>query len=500
MPGDSNGHVRNWQWDNDDHVAGRDALTGRKMADNPKRIIVWFRGDLRVHDHPALAVACSEAGTVLPLFILDPNFLKKSVGSNRNRFLLESLQDLRRSLKKRGGDLFLANGNPETVLPKVAEQWNADAVYYISDYSPYSVKRDKTIQAHLSKSGIGFKGFGGKLLADGSTKLTTKTGNRFIVFTPFWRAWLEAPRRDVVPAPKRIRCDAILPTGALPDLDTITNKNDLSPEALPGGETEARKRLHEFIDTKLDKYHQDETDMGKLQTSLLSAYFHFGCISAREAESLVPDTKGGRAWTRQLCWRDFYHYVLLHNPHTVGSAFQEKLDAITWDDNPDHFTAWTSGTTGYPAVDAGMRELIRTGFMHNRARMIVGSFLTKHLWTDWRKGQDYFMTMLVDGDTANNVGNWQWIAGVGVDPAPFYRRLYNPTLQAQRLDPSGMYIRTNVPELANVPDKYIYEPWTMPEEVQAESKCIIGKDYPAPIVDHATARKYALEKFNAARD
>lgn len=465
-----------------------------------KRTIVWFRGDLRVHDHPALYAACHDGDSVLPLFILDPTFLKKSVGSNRNRFLLESLQDLRQSLRVRGGDLFLAEGDPTKILPEIALKWGATDVYYISDFSPYSVGRDKRLQQSLHEQGTNFVPFGGKLLADGSTKLLTKTGKKYTVFTPFWRTWLEVPRRQVVPAPAVVRCDGRYTSTDLPTLESVTNPRDLSPEGMPGGETAGRRALEDFIASRLESYHQAPTDMAKPQTSLLSPYLHFGCISALEAASMLPNTRGARAWTRQLCWRDFYHYVLLHNPTTPTHAFQQAYETISWDNRPDYFEAWKAGKTGYPIVDAGMRELARTGFMHNRARMIVGAFLTKHLWTDWRLGQEYFMRMLLDGDTANNVGNWQWLAGVGVDPAPFYRRLYNPTLQAQRLDPTGGYIRAHVPELKNVPDEYIFEPWTMPEAIQVASGCVIGKDYAAPIVDHKEARAYALLRFNEYRD
>ena len=463
-----------------------------------KRIIVWFRGDLRIHDHPALHAAAQNDNVVLPLFILDPTFLEKAVGSNRNRFLLESLKDLQTSLQSLGGELLLQNGTPDEVLPRVAREWKADAVYYISDFSPYSVARDKAVQTVLQKQGVEFSGFGGKLVVDASTKLRTKSDKIFTVFTPFWRAWMELPRRDVVAAPAKLTCDLSITSDELPKLSDITVNDDLSPHPFPGGETAGRTQLEKFLDERVAQYHQQPTDMAKPQTSLLSPYLHFGCISAREAESLLPDNRGARAWNRQLAWRDFYHYILLYFPATPNESFQERYRSLEWDNDPTYLAAWQQGQTGYPVVDAGMRELRDTGFMHNRARMIVGSFLTKHLWTDWRLGEAYFMRMLLDGDVANNVGNWQWIAGTGVDPAPFYRRLYNPTLQAKRLDPSGGYVRQHVPELASVPDEYIFEPWTMPEDVQQKAGCIIGKNYPAPIVDHKTARAYALEKNREA--
>jgi deoxyribodipyrimidine photo-lyase len=211
---------------------------------------------------------------------------------------------------------------------------------------------------------------------------------------------------------------------------------------------------------------------------------------------MLPDNAGARAWHRQLCWREFYHYVLLNNPHKE-QEFQERYRSLQWDTDKKLLRAWQQGKTGYPAVDAAMRQLLQEGWMHNRARLIVGSFLTKDLWQDWRHGETHFMHWLIDGDEANNNGNWQWIASVGVDPAPVYRRLYNPTTQGQKFDPSGAYIRRYVPELAHVPDKYIFEPWTMPADTQKEAKCHIGQDYPEPIVDHKQARLAALEQYRA---
>lgn len=463
-----------------------------------KRIIVWFRGDLRVHDHPALAAACQDADEIIPLFILDPNFLQQKVASNRNRFLLEGLKDLDRSLKARGGRLVLKKGNPTAVLATLAKEMSAEAVYYIADYTLYSVQRDKSVAAELAKNKIAFKAFSGQLIVSSSLKLRTKTERIYTVFTPFWKAWLALPRRELADVPKHVNCPQSINSDPLPALKDITHSEDLSPQAIAGGETAARALFEDFLANKLEHYHQGPTDMAADNTSHLSAALHFGCLSPLELESRLPDSRGARAWNRQLAWREFYNYVLLHFPTTPDLEFQERARSLKWDNKPAHIKAWQLGQTGYPIVDAGMRELIKTGFMHNRARMIVGSFLTKHLWSDWRIGEAYFRRMLLDGDVANNVGNWQWIAGVGVDPAPFYRRLYNPTLQAQRLDPSGNYIRCHVPELAHVPDEYIFEPWTMPEEVQQKSGCLIGRDYPAPIVDHRQARVYALERYRQA--
>ena len=212
---------------------------------------------------------------------------------------------------------------------------------------------------------------------------------------------------------------------------------------------------------------------------------------------MLPNNAGARAWHRQLCWREFYHYIIFNNPNPE-QEFQERFRGLKWPTNKKLLEAWEQGQTGYPAVDAGMRQLRKEGWMHNRARLIVGSFLTKDLWLDWRSGEQHFMHWLIDGDMANNNGNWQWIASVGVDPAPVYRRLYNPSTQRDKFDPTGTYVRRYVPELAAVPDKYLSQPWLMPEDVQKEAKCMIGKDYPTPVVDHKLAREAALEQYRMA--
>ena len=464
-----------------------------------KRVIVWFRGDLRVHDHPALAAACADADEVVPLFILDPHFLATKRGSNRNRFLRESLVDLDGSLRQLGGRLIVRSGTPENILPTIVTEVDATTVYYISDYTPYSIQRDKTLADTMAQRGVTFIGCSGKLVVSGGMKLVTKTGARYKVFTPFWKAWMGLPRRALVDIPQRVVVPDI-PSDALPQLDDITSPEELSPDVVPGGETAGRARFEQFLRDDIAAYHQEQNDLSQDRTSHMSAYLHFGCVSPLELEQLLPDSKGARAWNRQLAWREFYYYILLHFPSTTQRAFQEQYANLRWSNDPELFEAWRTGRTGYPIVDAGMRQLRREGFMHNRARLIVGSFLTKDLWCDWRRGEQYFMTMLVDGDVANNVGNWQWIASVGVDPAPVYRRLYNPTLQAKKFDPSGAYIRRYVPELQHVPDKYIYEPWTMPEQIQHESSVVIGIDYPRPVVDHAEARRFALEQYRSQRD
>lgn len=463
-----------------------------------KTIIVWFRNDLRIHDLPSLHHAASDGDRVVPVFIFDEKiYASKRASANRNRFLLESLQDLKTSLKKAGADLLIREGKAKTVLADLAKETNALAVYYTADYTPYAIKRDKEIHEEFSDGNIEIRAFPGRLIVSKLDTIRTKSDTPHKVFTPFWKAWSQIGRRELASTPRSLQLPANVTLGTLPSLSAITNEDDLSPDVIPGGETAALKRFKAFVAGDIATY-KDDNNMPALDgTSRLSSYLHFGCISPLYIETELPNNAGARAWHRQLAWREFYHYILLHNPTNTTQEFQEKYRALQWPANKKLLAAWQQGKTGYPMVDAAMRQLNKQGWMHNRARLIVGSFLTKDLWLNWREGEAYFMRMLLDGDTANNNGNWQWIASVGVDPAPVYRRLYNPASQQKKFDPDGAYVKQFVPELANVPDKYLAEPWTMPEDVQKTAKCVIGTDYPEPIVDHKEARLAALEQYRS---
>jgi deoxyribodipyrimidine photo-lyase len=316
------------------------------------------------------------------------------------------------------------------------------------------------------------------------------------VFSPFHRAWEQDGRRHVLPAPRTLPpMPSRLAKGRIPSLSSLGLASDVA-EPLPGGETAGRERLMRFLVRDVADYGRNHDALAADRTSRLSPYLHFGCVSARETEERAPDGPGAGAFRRQLCWRDFHHHVLLHFPRNARSEFQERYrGTISWSRSTRRFEAWCEGRTGYPLVDAGMRQLRREGWMHNRARLVAGSFLTKDLGIDWRWGERYFMRWLIDGDEANNNGNWQWIASVGTDPQPAFRRIYNPARQMERHDPDGSYVRRYVPELARVPDTYLREPWTMPSDIQSEAGCLIGDDYPEPIVDHAEARRAALERY-----
>jgi deoxyribodipyrimidine photo-lyase len=353
----------------------------------------------------------------------------------------------------------------------------------------------------LRAAGVAARPHGGTYVVDVSEP-RTQAGEPYHVFSPFAKAWRAVERRPVHRAPRALPAlPGGLPKGRLPrsaDRLGVRGETAREPVAAPG-EAAARAAVRRWLDGPLDRYADRQDGMARRGTSLLSPYLRWGCLSPLELEqrALHHGGPGARAWVRQLAWRDFYAHVLLHWPGNARHEFQERRRGLEWADPAAHLEAWQRGETGYPLVDAGMRQLARTGWMHNRARLVVGCFLTKDLHVDWRAGERWFERLLLDGEPAQNNGNWQWIASVGVDPAPVYRRLYNPTLQARSFDPAGAYIRAHVPELRDVPDHRLFEPWTMTAAEQRAAGCRIGADYPAPIVDHARERERALARYAA---
>jgi deoxyribodipyrimidine photo-lyase len=456
--------------------------------------LVWFTRDLRVHDHPALRIALDRAERVVCVFCLDDRLLTgRNASGPRTQFMLECLADLDERLD---GTLVLRRGSPERELPALAREVKAQEVHFSADSGPFARRRIERVTRALREAGVESLAHTGLHAVDDLDEIRTQQGRPYTVFSPFHRAWLDAPRRGVLGRP---RAFAPLPSGLrkgrLPSLSDLGLEQEVE-DPLVGGEGPARQRLSRFLNSDVRDYSDNHDALGRDRTSRLSPYLHFGCLSPREIEERLPRGEGATAFRRQLCWRDFYHQVLLHHPRNARSEFQDRYrGAISWSRSETDFEAWCEGRTGYPLVDAGMRQLRREGWMHNRARLVVGSFLTKDLGIDWRRGERWFMRMLIDGDQANNNGNWQWIASVGVDPQPFFRRIYNPARHMDRFDPNGDYVRRYVPELRDVPDEYLSEPWTMPEEVQRDSGCVIGADYPEPIVDHLEARREAFERY-----
>lgn len=466
-----------------------------------KLAIWWIRRDLRLTDNEALHAAQAHGGRVVPLFILDPFFEESPyVGAKRWAFMLAGLRALDEDLRAKNGRLLLRRGAPEEALAQLVEETGATAVFAEEDHSNYARRRDRRVAEAVPLQLVG-----GTAIRPPGT-VCKQDGDPYIVYTPFKNTWKDQslPRRsDLAPAPQSFDVPEI-DGEALPDAPQV-------PEAVafPAGEAEARRRLEAFVADKIYAYDERRDRIDQEGTAQLSPYLRFGMISAREAAvtaveaiSDAPDKDaraGAQVWLDELIWRDFYIHILHHFPRVSRTSFREEYEQIEWRNDEDAFDAWRNGRTGYPLVDAAMRQLSEAGWIHNRARMVVASFLVKDLLIDWRWGERWFMQQLVDGDPAANNGGWQWSAGTGTDAAPYFR-IFNPISQSKKHDPDGRFIRRWVPELADVTDEYIHEPWTMPAEEQKRVGCAIGEDYPAPIVDHQEARERTLAAYKTARE
>jgi deoxyribodipyrimidine photo-lyase len=466
--------------------------------------LLWYRRDLRVADHPALTAAAREFDRVVPVFVFDDALLHGRFASTpRTAFMLGCLRALDEELRALGSGLVVRRGRPAEELVALAREAGAGAVLWTSDVAPYARARDTAVTTALREADIEPMPHGGAYVVDVS-KPRTQGGKPFTVFSPFHRHWLGLERRTVHRAPTALPAlPSTLRKGRLPALEAlgVNGENGIEPFR-EAGEAPARDALARWLDGPVDRYGARHDAVGEAGTSGLSPYLRWGCLSAAECEQRAArhGGDGADAWIRQLCWRDFYAHVLLAHPGNARLEFQEKYRDLEWADDDESLQAWREGRTGYPLVDAGMRQLARSGWMHNRARLVVGSFLTKDLHLDWRLGEAHFERLLLDGEPAQNNGNWQWIASVGVDPAPYFRRMFNPMLQQRRFDPDGAYVRRWVPELRDVPLARLVEPWTMSEDEQAAAGCVIGADYPAPIVDHKEERERAIERYRAAGD
>ena len=459
--------------------------------------IVWFRRDLRVHDHPALHAAAGAHDRVVPLYVLDRRLLGGRFASPaRTAFLLGCLRDLDGALRERGAALVIREGRPEDVVPELAREVGARTVSWTNDVSAFALRRDAAVTGALARDGVAAAPHAGNFCADVALP-RTRAGAPMTVFTPFWRQWERLERRRLVKAPARLRLPDGLEPGAIPGAPVLAEVLP-DPFCVPG-EGAARAALAAWIDGPVDGY-AERHDRLAGGTSGLSPHLRWGCLSPREVEHRVAARggEGAAAFIRQLAWRDFFAHVLLHHPGNLRREQQERFRGLRWDEDPELLAAWQQGRTGYPLVDAGMRQLAASGWMHNRARMVAGSFLTKQLHLDWRAGEAWFERLLLDAEPSQNNGNWQWVASTGADAAPYFRRIFNPVLQQQRFDPEGAYVRRWVPELRAVPDARLAEPWTMSPAEQAAAGCVIGRDYPAPVVDHAAERRVALERYRAA--
>jgi len=445
---------------------------------------MWFRRDLRLSSNPAWGAATSDHSSVTALYVLDDRLLD-AAGPHRRRQLVADLHALDASLHDAGGRLRVRHGDPAEVVPQEAARLRARRVYWNADVTPFAARRDGAVRAALDVEPV--TPFGHLVLPPGSVH--TARGALSRVFSPFHRRWASTPW-DPWPEPG----DATVtgePGEPLPPLDAEPPR--------PAGEAGAHALLQGFLDV-LGDYQARRDRIGDLGTSALSVALRFGTISPREVVEVVgTGSDDGAAFVRQLAWRDWFAHLLHEEPSLPHRPLRREYERIPWRDDPDDLAAWREGRTGYPIVDAGMRELAAVGTMHNRVRMIAASFLVKDLLIDWRTGERHFRHLLADGDVPQNVGNWQWVAGTGPDAAPYFR-VFNPVTQARTHDPDGSYVRRWVPELAGLAGAAIHAPWELGPLELAAAGVTLGDTYPWPVVDHAEARLRALEAFGAARD
>ena len=440
--------------------------------------IVWFRRDLRLGDNPAWARG-TQSDRVIPLFVIDPG-LFRAVSSRRRSLLVGGLQALDQSLQILGGRLRVEIGDPSSVVPTVAGEGGADVVHVNREVTPYGVARDERVARLVNVE----RSEGLYVHPPGS--VLTAGGRPYRVFTPFYRAWSKRTP-DVLSEP-----------GSASISDSTGAGIPSIPGDYPAGEQKALGRLDRFA-TRVDRYYHERDRPDLDVTSHLSIDLKYGWLGARTVfETITSGTEGASALIRQLAWRDFFGHVLAEAPEIVHEPMRPEYRTINWHDDEAGFAAWQSGMTGYPIIDAGMRQLVAEGWIHNRVRLLAASFLVKDLLVDWRKGERFFRRQLLDADVAQNVGNWQWVAGTGSDAAPYFR-IFNPVTQSRRFDPDGGYIRRWVPEIAALPNELMHAPWETEPRQLAAFGVELGVTYPQPIVEHSMARARALAAYEAAR-
>ena len=467
-------------------------------------VLVSFHHDLRLDHHPALACACRECGVVVPAVVLDTQApAYRAPGAASNWYLHHSLSKLQESIKRLGSKLVLRTGDLHAEVLDLLDACNADTVFWNRSSDPAERDREDVLIAKIQARGLSVRTFHcDALFAPGS--VLNKQGTPYKVFTPFYKACLAlGPPKSPLPAPTRIPAASMsIRSLELQELGLLPTQNWAAgfPQVWTPGEEAAHEGLHNFLETGLASYAHARDELGRYGTSRLSAALHVGEMSVRRIWHVLASQGGAVAapYLRQLVWRDFARSLLYHAPHTVTEPLNEKFSTFPWRVHAGQLKAWQQGRTGYPVVDAGMRELWQTGYMHNRARMITGSFLVKDLRMQWRAGERWFWDTLVDADLANNVMGWQWISGCGADAAPYFR-IFNPVSQGQKFDPAGEYVRRWVPELTRVPNRWLHCPWTASAADLKEWGVYLGRTYPLPVVDHAEARKEALRAWQSIR-
>lgn len=469
--------------------------------------IVWFRQDLRIEDHPALSAAIQKGQPILPLYIYAPHEERDwPLGGASRWWLHHSLKSLSKQLSSLGLTLVIRAGNSQAILDQMIDSTDATSIYWNCRYEPAARQIESNLTHHLRKRGINVQNFHSNLLFEPGSVLN-RHEKPFTVFTHFWKACLamQAPHESMPRLLKKnIKNQPFesLPLEVLELLPKIHWDEGIKARWKPGA-LQAKKLLNDFI--KEDIYHYEEKrnrpDLSIV--SHLSPYLHFGEISPHMIWSLIQKKcdlshPSVQSYLRQLGWREFAYHLLYHFPKTAHEPLKSEFSQFPWHENAEYLKAWQKGKTGYPIVDAGMRQLWTTGWMHNRLRLIVGSFLVKDLLIPWQQGAEWFWDTLVDADLANNTLGWQWVGGCGADAAPYFR-IFNPVIQGEKYDPKGVFVRQWIPEIAALPDDWIHRPWEAPQDILKKCKIILGETYPYPIVDHKRARQLALDVFHCFR-
>jgi deoxyribodipyrimidine photo-lyase len=469
----------------------------------------WFRRDLRLADNVALATAVAESDITFCVFVFDTEILDPlpSRADRRVEFIWHSLAELEVELQRQGRSLIVLHGLARKEIPRLAKRLDVTAVFANRDYEPAAMDRDRVVGQTLSENGIAFHTCKDQVIFE-KDELLSRSGRPFTVFAAYRNAWLkQLPQACLEPARIDERRGRLAAAGStrsltpgLPELQSLGfETTNLLQLGFKPGTSGACATFDEFL-PRMHRYRQARDYPALRGVSYLSVHLRFGTISIRTlvGAALTQSSEGARTWLDELIWRDFYFSILYQFPHVVAHAFRRDLEHLPFTNREDHFAAWCEGRTGYPLVDAAMRQLNTSGYMHNRLRMLAASFLVKDLHVDWRWGERYFAGQLNDFDLAANNGGWQWAASTGNDAQPWFR-IFNPVLQSQRFDPDGLFIRRYVTELAPVASEHIHEPWRMSESEQRTCGVLIGKDYPSPIVDHAIARKEALAMFGRVK-
>ncbi|MDB5035431.1 MAG: phrB [Chlorobi bacterium] len=471
-----------------------------------QRSICWLRRDLRLGDHAALAAACASSREVVVIFIFDTTILERLDNRDDRRvtFIARSLAELERKLHARGSALIVRHGDPRVEVPRLASELAAEALFANSDYEPAAIERDAEVSERLEEIGCDFHSCRDQVIYQAG-EILTGGGTPYRVYTPFRNAWMRRlesgddpihPLIDHAPDLSRLaRAEPLAPFHWAWDLKRIGFRE--SRLWLEPGEDAARRRLDGFM-PRVAEYASLRDYPALDGTSGLSVHLRFGTISIRDLvrRTLADGSGGAVVWLGELIWREFCQMLLASFPRVITGAFREEYAGIVWPGSDEHLAAWRDGRTGYPIVDAAMRHFNATGWMHNRLRMIVASFLTKDLLVDYRRGEEYFARYLLDFDLASNNGNWQWAASTGCDAQPYFR-IFNPTSQSRKFDADGTFIRNICPELAGFSGRQIHEPALTTPREQLAAGCVIGRDYPAPIVDHGTQRVLALDLFRS---